>query len=140
MAHPKLNPEDGHADTSSAAVEVYAAGNMTHEMLHLSYVAEDMGIKFPAPAILQVDNDACKLFILGETKHTKLKHMYTRQSWVRSLRDANIIIPRHVPSKLNPADIFTKPVKEELFCQLRHMFMHDCHPNTIDAISLPVQD
>jgi hypothetical protein len=139
MAHPDMD-KDGHADTSSAAVEVYAAGNMTHEMLHLSYVAEDMGIKFPKPAILQVDNDACKLFILGETKHTKLKHIYTRQSWVRSLRDANIIIPRHVPSKLNPADIFTKPVKEELFCQLRHMFMHDCHPNTIDAISLPVQD
>ena len=139
MAHPDMD-KDGHADTSSAAVEVYAAGNMPHEMLHLSYVAEDMGIKFPKPAILQVDNDACKLFILGGTKHTKLKHIYTRQSWVRSLRDANTIIPRHVPSKLNPADIFTKPVKEELFCQLRHMFMHDCHPHTIDAISLPVQD
>ena len=63
MAHPKISPEEGHADTSSAAVEVYAAGNMTHEMLHLSYVAEDMGIKFPAPAILQVDNDACKLAV-----------------------------------------------------------------------------
>jgi len=34
-------------------VEVYAAGNMTHEMLHLAYVAEDMGIQFPKPAILQ---------------------------------------------------------------------------------------
>ena len=111
-------------------------------MLHLSYVVEDMGIKFPKPAILQVDNDACKLFILGETKHTKLKHIMTRQSWVRSLvlRDANIITPRHVPSKLNPADIFTKPVKEELFCRLRSMFMHDCHPHTIDAVSLPIQD
>ena len=34
-----------HADVSSAAAEIYAAGNATLDFMHLSYVADEMGLK-----------------------------------------------------------------------------------------------
>jgi len=37
---------EAHADTSSAATEVYCAGNATKDLLHLSYVADEIG--FPS--------------------------------------------------------------------------------------------
>ena len=44
-AHPKL--KEAHADVSSGVSEVYAAGIATMDLLHLSYVMEEMRIDFP---------------------------------------------------------------------------------------------
>ena len=42
----------------------YAAGNATCEMLQLSYIAEEIGMSFPKPAILEMDNTAAEAFRL----------------------------------------------------------------------------
>ena len=36
---------EAHADMSSAAVEIYAAGNATLDILGYSYVVEELGLK-----------------------------------------------------------------------------------------------
>ena len=48
--------EDFHADVSSAAAEIYAASVGLNEMLHLGYVSDEMGFRFPQPIELRVDN------------------------------------------------------------------------------------
>jgi hypothetical protein len=60
FAHPDIG--EAHSDTSSGAAEVYSAANATHEILELSYAADDAGIEFPQPAILQMNNAAAEAF------------------------------------------------------------------------------
>ena len=47
FAHPGIG--EAHADVSSGAVEIYAAANATFEFLHMSYVADELGVAFPKP-------------------------------------------------------------------------------------------
>ena len=40
----------------SAAVEIFAVGNATLDVMGLSYVVEEMGMTFPFPFTLEMDN------------------------------------------------------------------------------------
>ena len=122
MAHPDLGT-DGHADISSAASEVYAAGNATIDTLGLSYCAAEMGELFPKPFILQMDNNAAQIFCKNTALNTKLKHIDQRQEWVKALRDRGIMTPVYVNTKENLADMFTKPLTGDTFRYLRNKFL-----------------
>ena len=93
-----------HADMSSAAVEIFSLGNATIDITGLSYVVEEMGMAFPIPFTLEMDNDAARIFCLGSAHKTKLKHIDCCQEWVRCLRDRKIMTPVHADSKGNDAD------------------------------------
>ena len=121
FAHPDI--EEAHPDISSGAAEVYAAGNATFEFLHLSYTADEMGIPFPQPMTMQVDNKAAIAFADNTAFKSKLKHIDTRQKWVKTLRNKNILQTQHVPSKENLADIFTKILDADTFEYLRDRMM-----------------
>ena len=114
---------EAHADTSSAAVEIYGAGNATLELMGFSYMVEEMGIYFPKPFILEMDNDAALIFAEGGALKTKLKHIDCRQEWVIKLRDRSIIIPAHVSTLDNLADLFTKILPKDRFQELRDQCM-----------------
>jgi hypothetical protein len=114
---------EAHADMSSGAAEVYAAGNASLEILALSYVVDEMGIEFPLPFILEMDNDAARIFTNATAMKTKMKHIDCRQEWVRTLRDKSVCLPAHVPTADNLADIFTKILDKETFERLRDSFM-----------------
>ena len=120
---------DNHADTSSGAVEVYAAGNAAADFLHMAHVLDEMNIPFPEPAPLQIDNKATVAFSKRTAMKTKLKHIDVRQEWVKSLRDANIFKHTHVPTKLNLADLFTKILSSIVFCGLRDRLLHRVPPS-----------
>ena len=114
---------EAHADMSSGAVEIYGAGNATCDIMGLSYVVEEMGIEFPFPFTLEIDNDAAKIFALGTAQRSKLKHIDCRQEWVKTLRDRNICTPVHIPSEDNLADIFTKILPRPTFIRLRDQIL-----------------
>ena len=116
---------EAHPDQSSAAAEIYVAGNATKDILHLSYVAEEIGIPFPKPFKLQMDNDAAKCFAEDSVSKSKLKHIDARQEWVKILRDREICTPVHVDSAYNLADIFTKILSVEVFERLRDQLLFD---------------
>ena len=63
---------EAHADMSSAAVEIFSVGNATLDIMGLSYVVEEMGMTFPIPFTLEMDNDAARIFCLGSAHKTKL--------------------------------------------------------------------
>ena len=121
---------EAHADMSSGAAEIYAAGNATLDILGQSYVIEEMGIPFPYPFTLQMDNSAAKIFCEGSAQKTKLKHIDCRQEWVQTLRDKSIMVPAYVPSEENVADILTKMLGPQVFTTLRDMFMTPKTTNT----------
>jgi hypothetical protein len=115
--------EEAHADTSSAAVELYAAGNATQELMGLSYIVDEMNIEFPIPFTLEMDNAAAKIFCDGTASKTRLKHIDARQEWVQTLRNKNIVKAQHVPSEHNLADIFTKILPKSTFIRLRDQLL-----------------
>ena len=121
FVHPEI--AESHPDVSVAAGEIYAAGNATCEMLQLSYIADEVGIDFPKPDVLNIDNTAVEAFTNDTVIRTKLKHIDVRQDWVRVLRDHDIIVPKHIPSADNLADFFTKILFEAIFIRLRDQMM-----------------
>ncbi len=126
FAHPDIG--ETHADTSSAASEIYGAANAASNMCYTSYVADEVGIDFPKPATLQMDNQAALAVTAATCQHSKLKHIDVRQGWVRVLRDKGILIPKHVPTKDNLADIFTKLLPRGEFTRLRDQILFPLPP------------
>ena len=59
------NFDEDHPDRSSGASETRGAGNATMDFLHFSYTAREAGIKYPKPFVLQIDNDAARIFAMG---------------------------------------------------------------------------
>ena len=114
---------ESHADMSLGSVEVYAAGNATMALLALafSYVPDEMGLDFPSPFILEMDNEAARIFSHNSAQKTKMKHIDCRQHWVRCLRDRGIctLAQCHVDTKENLADLFTKILDSATFEGLR---------------------
>ena len=117
---------EAHADVSSGGVETYATGNATYEILDISYLAEEAGMKFPFPFLLQMDNTTAEAFCNETVKRSKLKHIDCRQEWVKLIRDKSIMVPIHVDTKLNLADLFTKILDSNTFVFLRDKMMVPC--------------
>ena len=113
-----------HADISSGAAEVYAAGIATMDFMHLSHVMDEIGIAFPQPYPLQIDNKAAQAFAKNTAMKAKLKHIDVSQEWVHRLRDSNICTPSYVPTDLNLADLFTKILPAQRFIVLRDRILH----------------
>ena len=90
---------------------------------------EEMGLTFPFPIILQIDNDACKVFMNNSAGKTKLKHIDCRQEWVQTLRDKKIVKAEHVPTKENIADLMTKILDIKTFTYLRDKCMKPLPPS-----------
>ena len=116
------------ADMSSAAVEIYSVWNATMIIMGLSYVVEEMGMIFPFPFTLEMDNDAARIFCPGTAHKTKLKHINCRQEWVKTLRNRDIMTPVHDTEK-NNASIFTKILARGPFEMVRNRIMveHNVH-------------
>jgi len=118
MAQPEMSV-DGNACVSSTEAEIYAAANATFDIMHLSYVVSEMGCYFPKPFILYMDNAAAEIFCNNTASYSRLKHIDQRQRWVTSLRDSNLMVPAHISTKVNVADLFTKALSGFQFSNLR---------------------
>jgi hypothetical protein len=115
---------EAHPELSVAASEVYAAGNATQDAMYLSYVADEMGVVFPKPFVLHIDNTSAVVFSDATALRTKLRHIDVRQCWIRSLRNKSVVITKYVKSADNLADFLTKIQKSTaVFESLRERLM-----------------
>jgi hypothetical protein len=121
FAHPDMG--EAHADCSSGAAEVYAASNASKEFLHLSYVAREANVEFPKPMVMEVDNTTAEAFMNDSCFKSKLKHIDCAQGWVLALRDHTVLIPKHIPTLDNLADLFTKVLSRSTFVALVSQLM-----------------
>lgn len=114
---------EAHADVSTGSVEIYGAGNATMDILDDCYLIEEMGMEFPIPFILKMDNTTAKAFCDETVKRSKLKHIDCRQEWCKMIRNKNIVIAEYVESEGNLADILTKILEPGIFLYLRDIMM-----------------
>ena len=108
-----------YENTVQTTYSFYAA----QDIMGIKYMVEEMGMDFPTPFILEMDNEAARIFCSGNAQKTKLKHIDCRQHWVRILRDKGIMKPAHVPIGENLADLFTKILPPVTFLRLRDLLM-----------------
>ena len=93
------------------------------DIMGFGHMVEEMGLPFTWPVILEMDNEAARIFTEGGAMKTKLKHIDCRQEWVKMLRDKKVIIPKHVTTDDNLADMFTKILPAHRFIELRDQLM-----------------
>ena len=58
--HPDMS--ELHVDISSAAAKIFAASVALSELLHLGYVMSELGLSYPQPVLLEVDNATAIMF------------------------------------------------------------------------------
>ena len=132
---PRCHPDIGdlHPDVSSGAAEIYAASVALNEILHLSYIAEEMGASMDKPLHIKIDNTAAIAFANGRVRRSKLKHIDVRQEWVQALRDHSVVQAEYVNTKNNKANFFTKILDNETFLKFRGDLMRLCPPPATPA-------
>jgi hypothetical protein len=126
--HPKVafahRDLDAHADTGIAGPEIYALGNGVADFLGLSYVIEELGLPpIRLPMEINVDNSTAVAFAGKSVKRTRLRHIDTRQWWVRAVRDKKLCTVQHIPTALNLSDFFTKGLARVPFVNFRDQLM-----------------
>ena len=119
--HPLAH--DLHAGVSSAVVEIYAGSVGLSQGLWLLYISEELGISFPAPVAIDVDNATAVAYANGTVKRSKIRHIDTRQDWVSAMRDRSICKLRKVDTKENDSDLLTKIHEADQFERLRDRCM-----------------
>ena len=114
---------DLHPDVSSAAAEIYAASVALSEVLHLSYICDEIGDPMELPVRILVDNAAAIAFASDRVRRSKLKHIDVRQEWVQALRNHQVCRLEKVDTKDNLSDLMTKILDIETFEGLRGRMM-----------------
>ena len=76
-----------------------------NELLHLGYVTSELGLAYPQPILLEVDNATAITFSKDQVRHSKLRHIDCRQAWVR---DGHIVKLIKVDTNENLADLNSK--------------------------------
>ncbi len=105
--------------TDATSKEVVDFRNLSHSVSESSHTIDGLS----SPMVVYNNNDACVKWLHNMTSkaahHIKLRENSNRE-WVQD-KTLNVV---HVAVKINPADIFTKEMKDGAhFCHLRDSFM-----------------
>ena len=106
---------DGSVCISSTESEIYAISNGISHILRLQYICEELGRDFPKPFVMFMDNAAAEIFCNNTASYSRLQNIDQRQKWVKQMRDKQIMIPVHIHTSVNLADMFTKPLTGSIF-------------------------
>ena len=74
----------------------------------MGYVMSELGLSYPQPIMLEVDNATAITFPNDQARHSKLRHIDCRQAWVKALRDECIVKLIKIGTHGNLADLNSK--------------------------------
>ncbi|CAM8966871.1 unnamed protein product [Rhodiola kirilowii] len=103
---------------SSAESEYRSMAAVCCELTWLARLISDMGVVVAAPVHLHCDNKAAIHIAHNPVFHERTKHVELDCHLVRSHVISKFILPLHINTNDQPADIFTKPLTRE---QLRYL-------------------
>jgi hypothetical protein len=101
-----------------AKAEYVAAGACCAQLLWMKQMLIDYGCEFIKIPHLCDNENAIKL-ANNPVQHCRTKHKDIRHHFLRDHEAKGDIALRHVSTKSQLADIFTKPLDEQRFCALR---------------------
>ena len=112
---------------STAEAEIYSTNECVKDLLNLQHIIHDLNLhKFltPGPTPIFNDNTACVQWCHNKSNRS-MRHIQIRENLVREAIQRKRITVTHVAGKSNPADIFTKEMKDSLhFIQLRNFIIY----------------
>jgi hypothetical protein len=103
---------------STTEAEFYALAEAAKEVAWIISYLEELKIDLKLPVPIYVDNNSCIKKVNGNSYVSRTKHIGTRYNYVKDYIKEKLMELHFVPSHLNVADMFTKPLygsKLEIF-------------------------
>jgi len=108
---------------SSMEAEYMAASAACQEAVWLDRVLKELGNTNVDVIVLFEDNKSCIQFTKNNNVHKRSKHIDQRYHYIRELVADSKVKLEYIPTDMNIADLFTKPISSERFMNLRDKFM-----------------
>ncbi|KAL0428623.1 UNVERIFIED_CONTAM: Retrovirus-related Pol polyprotein from transposon RE1 [Sesamum latifolium] len=102
---------------STAEAEYRSLGSTVCELRWITYLLQDLHVPVSLPIPLDCDNQAALHIVANPVFHERTKHLEIDCHLVRDLYKVGFVLPSHVSSKTQLADLFTKTLP-------RHAFLH----------------
>nr|AAL58177.1 putative polyprotein [Oryza sativa Japonica Group] len=103
---------------STAEAEYVAAGFCCAQLLWMRQTLKDFGYNFTKIPLL-CDNESVIKIANNPVQHSRTKHIDIRHHFLRDHETKGDICLTHVRTESQLTDIFTKPLDEKRFCELR---------------------
>nr|CAE04887.3 OSJNBa0042I15.9 [Oryza sativa Japonica Group] len=113
---------------STTEAEYVAAGSCCAQLLWMKQTLKDFGYNFTKTPLL-CDNESAIKIANNPVQHSKTKHIDIHHHFLRDHETKGDICLTHVRTETQLADIFTKPLDEKRFCELRSElnFLDSCN-------------
>ena len=82
---------------------------------------QDINVVFEEPTVIHCDNTSAISLSKNPVQHSKAKHIPIKYHYLREQATSKNIRLEYIPTQEQVADIFTKPLKTELFYKLKKM-------------------
>jgi len=101
---------------STCEAEYKALGEAVKESRYLRKLSKEMNIPIESPTLIQLDNVSTICISENPALHKRTKHILADFNFIReAVREVKDIRLKYIPTNINPADIFTKPLIGEKF-------------------------
>ena len=107
---------------SSTEAEYMALSDAVREILYVYQLMKDL-LVLTLPVVVHVDNQGAAFIAEKEVNNKLTKHIDVRFHFVRQYIADKIIDMQYIPTALNVADIFTKPLDTVIFARLCELLM-----------------
>ncbi|KAL0405762.1 UNVERIFIED_CONTAM: Retrovirus-related Pol polyprotein from transposon RE2 [Sesamum latifolium] len=103
---------------SSAEAEYRSMGSTVCENLWISYILQEFGVSISVPISFHCDNKVAIHITENPVFHERTKHLDIDCHLVRDHFKRGFILPQHIPSQQQVADLFTKALPAAPFARL----------------------
>ena len=110
---------------STCEAEIIALSEATKDVVYLRKLVKNLRAPEPGPSPLSTDSKSARDVSYNPEHHDRMKHVERRHFFVRDMVESFEIEVPFVPTENNPADFFTKPMKNAArFREFRKLVMN----------------
>ena len=108
---------------SSTEAEYVAITECVREVILLRNILSQLGFPQPSPTSIRCDNNGAMVFAQEHYTSQRAKHIDVRLHWIRQSIAAGVASLSHIPTRDNPADLFTKNLPRDGFGRHRSFLL-----------------
>ncbi|KAL9437525.1 hypothetical protein AB3S75_023399 [Citrus x aurantiifolia] len=113
---------------STIEAEYRSLADLSCELQWLKALFADLGHLQHDPMIVYCDNQSALYIAENPVYHERTKHIELDCHFVRERVQSNLLLPLHIPTSMQVADVFTKPLGHALFhYHIRKLGVVDLH-------------